>query len=169
MYRRMIMTTASVTAIALLLGALGRGTWLHQVVSVSVLLWIGLPVLLLLLAALIRRQFFATLVGAATLWFIGLQLMSGLGFLLWDISVSQRYCESLVPILDAVYSETGQYPLSLAGDARLMTPRPAVFGRSLVNYYSDGATFSFEVSNPAEIFGGFTFDHDDRRWSEWRD
>lgn len=169
MNRSMIMTTAGVTLIALLLGALGRGTWLHQVVSVSALLWIGFPVLILLLAALTRRQFFATFVGAATLWFIGLQLISGLGFLRWDISVSQRYCESLVPILDAVYSETGQYPLSLAGDSRLVSPRPAVFGRSLVNYYSDGATFTFEVTNPAEIFGGFTFDHDDRRWSEWRD
>jgi hypothetical protein len=39
----------------------------------------------------------------------------------------------------------------------------------LINYYSDGPTFSFEVTNPAEIFGGFIYRHDARQWEEWSD
>lgn len=151
------------------LGALGRGNWLHQVLSLGVLLWIGVPVLGCLVFAIVKRRRPIAMLAGGVLLLAGFQITVGKVFLHRDILASQRYCESLVPALDSIYSETGQYPFSLEDDHRLKLPRPRLVGRSLVHYNSNGASFSFEISNPAEIFGGYIYSHSDRRWIEWRD
>jgi hypothetical protein len=57
----------------------------------------------------------------------------------------------------------------LTDDPGLAESAQSRFGPNLITYYSDGATFTLEVANPAELFGGFTFDHVNRQWREWRD
>ncbi len=151
------------------LGALGRGNWLHQVLSLGVLLWVGIPMLACLVFAVVKGQRPLAMLSSGVFMLAGFQIAVGMVFLHWDIFASQRYCESLVPVLDLIYAEAGQYPFPLEDDHRLNLPRPRFVDRRLIHYNSDGATFSFEVSNPAEIFGGYIYSHSDRRWIEWRD
>jgi hypothetical protein len=137
--------------------------------SLGALLWLGAPLLVAACVLAFKRQVSGALlcIGAAGL--IALQLGIGMGFLWWDIYRSQRYCESLVPILDEIYLEQRRYPPTLEADPRLPQPPAWQFDTGLINYYSDGATFAFEVVNPAEIFAGFVYRHDARRWEAWID
>ena len=156
-------------AVAMVLAALGRGDWGHQVFSLGVLLWLGLPLLIAACALAVKRQVNGALLCIGAAGFIALQLGFGMAFLRWDIYRSQQYCESLVPILDEIYLRQRQYPPALDAEPVLPPPPSWQFDTGLINYYSDGATFSFEVANPAEIFGGFVYHHDAREWQEWRD
>jgi len=155
--------------VALILGALGRGDWGHQVVSLGALLWLGLPLLVAACVLAVKRQVTGALLCIGAGGVIALQLGFGMGFLRWDIYRSQQYCESLVPILDEIYLRQRRYPPTLDAEPALPPPPSWQFDTGLMNYYSDGATFSFEVNNPAEIFGGFIYRHDARQWEEWRD
>ena len=156
-------------AVALILGAFGRGNWGHQVVSLGAMLWLGLPLLVLACVLTVKRQVPGALLCIGAVVVIALQLGFGMGFLHWDIYRSQLYCESLVPVLDEIYLRQRRYPLTLDAEPAIPPPPSWQFDTSLINYFSDGATFSFEVTNPAEIFGGFTYRHDARHWEEWRD
>ncbi len=155
--------------LTLVLGVLGRGTWGHQVVSLGALLWLGVPLLFIACALALKRQVGVALSFIGIVGVIALQLGVGVSVLCWDIYRSQRYCESLVPILDEIYLTEHRYPLPLEAASRLPPPPSWQFDTGLINYRSNGATFGFEVNNPAEIFGGFTYRHDARRWEEWRD
>lgn len=155
--------------VALILGALGRGDWGHQVVSLGALLWLGLPLLVIACVLAVRRHVVGAMLCTGAVGVIALQLGLGMGFLSWDIYRSQQYCESLVPVLDEIYLRQRRYPLTLGADPALPAPPSWQFDTDLINFYSDGATFSFEVTNPAEIFGGFIYRHDARQWEEWRD
>lgn len=110
----------------------------------------------------------AVLSGGA-LMLAGFQLAVGMLFLHLDRSASQRYCESLAAELDEIYTVAGQYPLSLSDEQLRGVPSLGLMGQRLVYYSSEGSSFEFEVSNPAEIFGGFRYSSADRRWVEWRD
>ncbi len=158
-----------VLIVSLILGALGRGNWGHQVLSIGALLWLGLPLLIAGCVFAFRRQFTGALLCIGLAVVIALQLGLGMGFLHWDIYRGQQYCESLVPILDEIYLSQSSYPLTLDAEPALPPPPSWQFDTSLINYYSDGMTFSFEVTNPAELFGGFIYRHDARQWEEWRD
>ena len=155
--------------LTLVLGALGRGDWAHQVVSLGALLWLGAPLLVTACVLALKRQAGVALSCVGVVGVIALQLGVGVGFLSWDIYRSQRYCESLVPILDEIYLTEHRYPRTLEAEPRLPPPPSWQFDTGLINYYSDGVTFAFEVANPAEIFAGFIYRHDARRWEEWRD
>lgn len=155
--------------LTLALGLLGRGDWLHQVLSLGALLWLGVPLLVTAGFLIFKRQTGIALSCVGLAGVIALQLGVGIGVLHWDIHRSQRYCESLVPILDDIYHSDRRYPLTLAADSRLPPPPSWQFDTELINYYSDGASFAFEITNPAEIFAGFVYRHDSRHWEEWRD
>jgi hypothetical protein len=153
----------------LVLGALGRGNWAHQVMSLGALLWLGVPLLVTACVLALKHRVGVASLCVGVVAVIALQLGVGVGFVYWDIYRSQRYCESLVPILDEIYLAEHRYPLTLEAESRLPPPPSWQFDTGLINFYSDGATFSFEVANPAEIFAGFVYRHDARRWEEWRD
>lgn len=155
--------------VALILGALGRGDWGHQVLSLGALLWLGLPLLVTAFVLAVKRQVAGALMCVGIVGVVALQLGVGMGFLRWDIYRSQQYCESLVPILNKIYLRQRRYPLTLGGELPLPPAPSWQFDTGLINYYSDGATFSFEVTNPAVIFGGFVYRHDARQWEEWSD
>ena len=155
-------------AAALVLGFLGRGNWLHQVLSLGALVWVGAPLLGVLGFALWKRRAGAAWVSGALLAALGLQLGIGLALLRWDVSQARRYCESLLPILDEIHAERGAYPLKLGDDARIPVPG-GWFDADLIHYSSDGASFSFDVHNPAELFAGYLLHHDRRQWEEWVD
>lgn len=162
-----IIVVASILILGL--GALGRGNWAHQVASLGALLWLGVPLLIAALVLTVSRRVRGALYCVGAVGSIALQLGFGMAFLSWDIYRSQRYCESLVPILDEIYRVERQYPLTMEAEPLLPAPPPWQFDTGLINYYSNGASFTFEVTNPAELFGGFTYRHDARRWEKWRD
>lgn len=137
--------------------------------SLGAMLWLGAPLLVIASVLALKSQFGGALSCVGAVGAIAVQLAFGMGFLGWDIYRSQRYCESLVPILDEIYLTEHRYPLTLEAEPRLPPPPSWQFDTGLINYYSDGATFAFEVVNPAEIFAGFIYRHDARRWEEWRD
>lgn len=161
--------TAIAAVLMLMLGLFGRGNWAHQVFSIGALLWLGIPLLIIAVVLALKRRIAPAIWCVSAIGVIALQLGIGMVFLQWDIYRSQRYCESLVPILDEIYRTERRYPKSLVAEPRLPEPPSWQFDTSLINYYSDGKTFAFEVANPAEIFGGFTYRHDARQWQEWRD
>ena len=169
MKRGHLLAVVLTLSVVLLTAAIGRGNWLHQVVSLGALVWLGIPLLVIAAVLALRRKFGAAIPVLGLVTAIGLQLLVGLGILQWDIHRSRQYCESLVPILDDIYRREGRYPLSIADDPRLPLPPAWQFDTGLINYYSDGSSFSFDVHNPAELFGGFLYHHHTRTWTEWRD
>ena len=166
---RFVLWNAIALTGAVSLAAIGRGNWLHQVLSMGALLWIGSPLLFFAVALAIKRRRTDAMLCIAAIGFIALQLGMGMGFLGWDIRRGKDYCEALVPMLDRIHEQQGRYPLTLEAESSIPPPPPRRFGTSLINYYSTGETFTFEVNNPAEIFGGFVYRHDARYWEEWRD
>ena len=155
--------------VAVILAYLGRGDWLHQVLSMGLGVWVGIPVSLgALIAFKVGARF--VVLGCALVLLAGL-LQIGLGYALlkWDIASAKLECEALVQTLDRIHADTGQFPLP----GRLKEAL-AEFGLSypqsrLLHYYSDATSFTCEVSNPEELFAGFTFTDVQRQWVEWRD
>ena len=160
---------AIVLVVVLVAGAVGRGNWAHHVISLSLGLWVGIPLLVTGIVLFVRRRVDGAMFCLGTCGILLLQFAVGIGFLHWDLFRGQQYCESLVPILDDIYNVEGRYPLVLQGNSRLPPPSSWQFDTSLINYNSDGETFSFEVTNPAVLFGGFVYRHDKRVWEEWVD
>lgn len=162
-------TIAVALFVTLGLGALGRGNWAHQVASLGALLWLGMPLLIAACVLSFKQHFRNALFCLGVVGVIALQLGVGMGILRWDVHRSQQYCESLVPILDEIFLTEHRYPGTLDAEPRLPPPPSWQFDTRLINYYSDGASFEFDVTNPSELFGGYRYRHDARRWEEWRD
>ena len=157
-----------VSAVALLPALLGRGNWLHQMLSVGLLVWVGVPAAVAVVVSAVRRWWVAGWLAAGVVWVLGLQLALGLAVLRWDVAAAKRDCERLVIELDAIHARTGSYPPGGEASLRELLQEPRL-RPDLVHYSSDGHSFTLEVRNPAELFGGYTLSDDDRRWREWRD
>ena len=157
-----------VAGAALLLALLGRGSWLHQMLSTALLVWVGVPAAVVVVVSVVRRWWVAGWLAAGLVCVLVLQLALGLAVLRWDVAWARRDCEGLLGQLDAIHARTGAYPPGGEASLRELLDEPWL-RPDLVHYSSDGSSFTLEVRNPAELFGGYTLSHDDRRWREWRD
>jgi len=152
---------------------IGRGSFAGQLIALGIAVYLGLPILIASALSFIPRQRSRILavLSRVALW-AGLVALSaavslpiGAMVLRSDVATAKRYCEDLVPGLDAYKRAHGRYPKAIdtftvpAGTPRLLRPYPF--------YTSDGASFSFWFANPGGLMDGCAYDSNHREWSEW--
>jgi len=152
---------------------IGRGSFTGQFIALAIAIYLGLPVLIASALSFIPRKRSPTLAALSRVALCaGLVALSaavslpiGTLVLRRDIAAAKRYCEDLVPGLDAYKRAHGHYPKAIdtvtvpAGTPRLLRPYPF--------YTSDGASFSFWFANPGGLMDGCAYDSNHREWSEW--
>ena len=150
-----------------------RGSWLAEFVLSAgkkfVLLSAGIGAAAIVVGKWWRpqllRRFGAGVVGTA--WVFVLQLPSvPLGRLLTqqDIRTAHRYCEALIPVLEAKRQQTGTYPES-GWEFDLRYPKRPRLLRDEGWYRSDGTTFLFEVPDPSSLRGADVYRSKSRKWT----
>ena len=152
---------------------IGRGSFAGQLIALGIAVYLGLPILIASALSFIPRQrsrILAVLARVA-LW-AGLVALSaavslpiGAMVLRSDVATAKRYCEDLVPGLDAYKRAHGRYPEKIdavnvpGGTPRLLRLYPF--------YSSDGESFSFSFSNPGALMNWYAYDSKRGKWSEW--
>jgi len=159
----------------------GRGSFGHFILLVIGVLYIAVPlfalagVVLVVTAIVASKQktalrkfpvFWGAVVGVL------LSIVLGSSVLSWpvgsvvgrqDIARAKRFCDELVPLLDAYEAEHGQYPESLA-ELNHGRRRPLLLRQQPSFYDSNGETFRFGFVDPAGFLNGFEFSSKNRRW-----
>ncbi|MCX6825760.1 MAG: hypothetical protein NTV06_00630, partial [candidate division Zixibacteria bacterium] len=94
-----------------------------------------------------------------------ISLIPGALLLNRDVRNAHAYCEVLVPELDRIKAQTGNYPLDLPmGHAK----EPHLLARSPYPYYwSDGSTFRFSFPDPKVFFNMYDYNSTERKWNKW--
>jgi hypothetical protein len=168
--------------VAIVGGAMGRGSFGSLIVVFALAFWIGLP-LLVVTGALwawtrARRrggkradaQAWATAVsmaGVLLLIGVGASGVVGLGFCGNDFGEARRFSESMIPRLDRYESEHGVFPEDLEallqGDEHL----PRLRATNEWSYSSNGSWFEFTIWHPDGLLNYATYDSLTNVWREW--
>ena len=84
-----------------------------------------------------------------------------------DIKRAKRFCESLVPLLDAYQKENGEYPVGI-NNILPLNSKPLMLVRSRNFYYNrEGDSFSFSFSDPGGVMNGWAYSGKHKEWYEW--
>ena len=104
---------------------------------------------------------------AILLSFVFLSVFTGNMVLDHDIKKAKRFCEDLVPLLDAYQKANGEYP----GGLNKIPPKdkkPPRIVRGDSFYYSrEGDSFSFSFSDPGGMMNGWGYSGKHKEWYEW--
>jgi hypothetical protein len=148
----------------------GRGSFVHTVVVLALLLYIAGP--LLLVSAVLfafrrgRPKIQQALRGVIGIVIILLTTLLSLpaGGLVHDRDVARAkaFCEALVPELDRYKQTTGSYPRTIAPVLR--DAPPPLLLRDRTFYMSNGAEFEFSFTDRAGMMNGFTYFSAERIW-----
>jgi hypothetical protein len=165
-------TILAAVTLAIILGLILQGTFLHWILVLGLGVWVGVPVacVLAVLGLLARRRTGAVPLRLKTAFRIFgvtagalvLSLGVGVGVHHWEIYRVRSFVDATVPKLERFRSWNGRYPAALEalGDIR---------GPSLLavpgEYYSDGRSFRFSYWDPAGMMDGYYFDSVSRRWT----
>jgi hypothetical protein len=142
-------------------------------IALAIAVYLGLPILIASALSLIPRQRsrILAMLSRVALW-AGLVALSaavsmpiGAVVLRRDIAAAKRYCEDLVPDLDAYKRAHGRYPEGI--DAVTAPTRAPRLLRPFPFYTSNGESFSFSFPNPGGMMNFFAYDSKRREWSEW--
>jgi hypothetical protein len=154
--------------------ALGRGSFLAVFLPMVTSLWIGLPLLILSVVFYFASSHKKLLpFGHVSLWGIAiaviifstlLSIPAGKRILAGDMAEAQSFCNSLVDHLEQSKSQSGEYPRDISsvlkGQRLPSLLRPGFFK-------SDGAAFSFIITDPGDIMGGIVFSSQTKSWGHW--
>ncbi|HUP62955.1 MAG TPA: hypothetical protein VNA69_21360 [Thermoanaerobaculia bacterium] len=167
-------------AIAILIVALnivaafvGRGSFLHVMIALMLLMYVVVPATVLALLAMVVARWRPALHAVARWLFVvalvaGSFLLSvppGILLLRRDIAAAKSYCDALVPRLEEHRRMHGAYPEKI-GAVSNAADRPRLLVRDTF-YMSNGVEFLFSFDNPGGMFNGFSFASTDGRWEEW--
>lgn len=162
----------------------GRGSFGHAILLAIGVLYVAVPLFALAGVALVITAIVASKQKTALRTFpvfwgavvgVLLSLVVGSSVLSWpagyavgrrDIARAKRFCNELVPLLDAYRTEHGQYPESLAELNHGRRP-PLLLRREPSFYDSNRETFRFGFVDPAGFLNGFEFSSKNGRWVEW--
>jgi hypothetical protein len=174
--KKLFLITAAVGIANALLGLAWRGTVNHQIAALFAPLRIGLPVGLcaLLLFGLsgaskrrsLRLVWQALLIVAVLAVSLPLSVPLG-GYLQQrDVVAAKKYCEHLVPLLEAHRTRFGSYPMRLE-DLQPAPPPPPRHLRHSDYYRSNGEYFDFFVINQGSFLEYYTYDSTRNEWKTW--
>lgn len=149
---------------------IGRGSFMHVVLVLAFVLYVGAPtaVIALFLYFYRRPRFRQAATAFAAVAAVAVStILSGLiGRLVRerDIAQAQAFCEASIPQLDRYRKEHGVYPKDIT---KVMEGAPPYLLRDGHFYHSDGSSFQFSFMDPGGMMNGYALASDDRRWSEW--
>jgi len=112
-----------------------------------------------------RKLKFSGLIWISFVFALGLFWGVGSGMNEWKIAAVRSYGERAVPVLEEIKHRDGVYPSKLPVSELGRPP-------TLLNYESDGTTFTISYINPADMFGiGSKLTSKDHHWtgSGWLD
>lgn len=168
---------ALITAMALNTALIlwGRGNFLAIVLPLIASFWVGLPLFLLSAICLwIALQKKKKKLKAIAAWGIALSLTifstvgsMPVGCLVHkrDVRRTQKYCESLIPILEENKKETGAYPTTID---KVMAGREIPGVLLEWRYFSKGTDFRFDIHDNASIgFDTWTYESKKGHWHYW--
>lgn len=149
----------------------GRGSFLHSVIAISLIVWVALPAFAVaVLCVLLRKRgpgFRRTARWTAGIGVIAssclISLPIGSALLRHDIATARAFCESLVPKIEAYRAHHGKYPRDIRAVAGSgATPRlleaPGYYG-------SNGESYSFFFEDPSGMMNSFSYDSATKTWS----
>ena len=169
--RKVFLVTVSV--VAAVAGLVGRGSFIHVIVALAAVFYVGLP-----LAAiggvlfLLRRRVstpswlprvsnvvVGSILGLALSWPVGMFLLET------DIHSAKVYCGRLIGKIEEFRAKRGRYPQSLT-EVQPLEKLPRLL-RERSFYGSDGQSYSFSFVDPSGMMNGFEFNSKTRRWEKW--
>ncbi len=159
-----------VAALGMLL--VGRGTLFAWLLTVSAMVYIGLPLLVLSLlvlglAAYRRKQRWIVsakrgIVLSVCVFALGLPLWASHYVARYDVTTAKQFCDTLLPELRRVYAETGRYPEDIVELSGCTAP-PRLL-RTQAVYHADGAHFSFMIRDDARLFAEWVLTDAQQEW-----
>jgi K+ transporter len=81
-----------------------------------------------------------------------------------DIHKAKTFCESLIPLIEQSKTQDAVYPQYITAVLGNRNP-PRLLGPSF--YWSDGTNFTFVISDPSTLMGGFEWSSQVRDWHEF--
>ena len=168
---------AGVTALVLnvLFTFIGRGSFIHLVMVLGLVLWIASPVLLLaavtmVVATRMEKRLYAkaayvVLLASLVMWSLSISILTGDVVRERDIARAKAYCESLIPALERHRGQRGSYPQTLEGISLAKEHPRLLIGSAF--YRSDGEAYCFDFGDPGRLMGYVAYDSTRREWHEW--
>jgi len=160
------------------LNGLGRGSFFHIVFSLWFALLFGLPAALIAAAAfLFSLRWYRNVLRWVATAALSITLVAGIlvfsyvpGYVLArrDVHKAKRYCEELVPLLDAYKERTGHYPAAIDEVLPEDRPLPLLLKvRGFYIYHEETDSFVLDFTDPRGMMNGFDYNSDTRQWHEW--
>jgi hypothetical protein len=159
--------------ISLISAIYGRGNILHFMFVVDGLFYIGLPVMLVTTVLAIQaHRSKSTRLKAACLRFLGVViilllqlpgLLLGTHFAATDTLSAERFCESLVPKLEAWKQSNGIYPEKIEQVVQNASSLPRLL-RGTSFYQSAGTNFEFTVPDSPWLIRAKVYESEHKSW-----
>jgi hypothetical protein len=167
-----LIAAAALNSLALIIG---RGSWMHTVGVLSVLLWLCLPILVIsgLLFVVGRPYEMArwlavrAAVAVGVLASTGISAALGVPLAAWDVARAQAHCEKFIPAIEDYKRAHGAYPRDLSFLPR-QSWRPYLAGSDCgYDVYQSGA-FGFTFSDPRGLMRFVSYGSETGKWSVWQ-
>ena len=152
----------------------GRGSFIHFLYVFIASVWIAVPLILLSLICYWLGFFWKpSVVSWVSTIFLGLaiimliQILSLIGGKILhekDLRDAKKYCESLINSIELIKVKTGQYPSNI--QSVLPSSLPVLLRRENF-YWSDGNSYSFDFSDPAEMMMSYGFSSKTKHWERY--
>jgi hypothetical protein len=152
---------------------LARGSWLHAVLVLAAIIYVGLPALLLSACGYLLGDRFSwgkdlAITGIAVFVLmasLAVSLIPGYALVTHDIAAARTFCEALIPRIELYHQEHGAYPLEIAVVMRDEgVPYLLRKGRF---YWSDGQVYRLDFGDPRGIMNGIGYMSQTGQWHEW--
>ena len=93
-----------------------------------------------------------------------LSIPVGSKFTAYDTRKAKAFCEALVPKMEHIRDQAGEYPRDISKVLDGQCP-PRLFESRY--YHCDGTNFSFTIVDPGSIMGGWSYDNQRKKWDYW--
>lgn len=163
---------------ALLIFVRGRGTVTTFPLVSTIILVLGGPLLLasLVFLAVARHyqkaswRLYATrgIILSLCLWALMIPLWGAGRMIQSDVARAKTFCETLLPELHTMQTQTGVYPADLSKlDAYTNPPRIMRQGGVVYRVTSDGKHFRFTIHDGVTVAGRWVFTERHQEWQHW--
>ena len=165
---KLLIVSFVVLLLSIIIGYFERGTFEHQVLTLIITVYLNAIIILISIVLFIFKKYFYSIIGIILIIGTQLQYVAGTIFMQIDINNAIEYGNELVAKIEKYRNDNGNFPASIPNMEKINYGNNIILKQGFI-YSSFDSTYRLELIDPSTIFGGWTYNRENKQWHKWVD